>query len=111
MALSLVHQCCERGHKMYFVALWPVGPRMIEDSIDKVIRRHYPDLVYGEDFVNLGFKAGNEQVIKVMGIDLTTEFRTDVEGTAISNIPMMKGITSLEDFDLIAEISAGYPGA
>ena len=110
MASSLVHQCAERGQKMYFVSLWPVGPQMIEDAIAKVINRHYPDLVYGEDYVNLGFKAGNEQVIKVMGIDLTTEFRTDTKGTPLDQIPMMEGITTLENFDLIAEISAGYPG-
>lgn len=111
MSLSLVNQCAQKGHRMYFISLWPVGPQMIEESIDKVIKRFYPDLVYGQDYVNLGFKAGSEQVIKVMGIDLTTEFRTDVEGTMLSQIPMMEGITSLEDFDLIAEISAGYPGS
>ena len=111
MSASLVNQCSKRGHRMYFISLWPVGPQMIDDSIEKVIKRYYPNLVYGEDYVNLGFKAGNEQVIKVMGIDLTTEFRTDVEGTTLSKIPMMEGITSLEDFDLIAEISAGYPGS
>lgn len=110
MAISLVHQCAQRGLRMYFMSLWPVGPQMIEESITKVINRHYPKLVYGEDYVNLGFKAGNEQVIKVMGIDLTTEFRTDTKGTPLKQIPMMAGITSLEDFDLIAEISAGYPG-
>lgn len=110
MATSLVRQCCQQGHRMYFVSLWPVGPRLINESIEKVIKRHYPDMVYGKDYVNLGFKAGNEQVIKVMGIDLTTEFRTDSAGTPIASIPMMKGITSLDDFDLIAEISAGYPG-
>lgn len=110
MAISLVHQCAQRGLRMYFMSLWPVGPQMIDESISKVIDRHYPDLVYGEDYVNLGFKAGNEQVIKVMGIDLTTEFRTDTKGTPLQQIPMMKGMTSLEDFDLIAEISAGYPG-
>ena len=45
-----------------------------------------------------------------MGVDLTTEFRTDTKGTPLSEIPMMQGITSLEDFDLIVEVSAGYPG-
>lgn len=110
MAISLVHQCAERGVRMYFMSLWPVGPQMIDGAITKVIERYYPDLEYGEDYVNLGFKAGNEQVIKVMGVDLTTEFRTDVRGTPLSEIPMMDGITTLEDFDLIAEISAGYPG-
>lgn len=111
MAVSLVHQCAQKGHRMYFISLWPVGPQMIMDAVNKVIKVHYPEMVYGEDYVNLGFKAGNEQVIKVMGVDLTTEFRTDVEGTTLSQIPMMSGITNLEDFDLIAEISAGYPGS
>ena len=69
MSASLVNQCSKRGHRMYFISLWPVGPQMIDDSIEKVIKRYYPNLVYGEDYVNLGFKAGNEQVIKVMGID------------------------------------------
>src|SRR5262245_59832592 len=58
MATAFVHQCCEKRLKMYFMTLWPAGPPMIDKAIDRVIRADYPDLVYGEDYVNLGFKPG-----------------------------------------------------
>ncbi len=29
MATSFVRHCAEKGHKMYFMALWPVGPQMV----------------------------------------------------------------------------------
>ena len=34
MAISLVHQCAERGHRMYFIALWPVGRLVIRPFIN-----------------------------------------------------------------------------
>jgi len=110
MATSFVVHCAEKRHQMYFVALWPVGPQMIEDNINGVIRQHYPHLVYGEDYVNLGFKTGNEGVIKLLVNDLPRLFPTDRAGTPIGQIPMMRGIANILDMDLIANVSAGYPG-
>lgn len=111
MSTSFVHQCAEKGHKMYFMALWPVGEKMIQSTIDRVIKGYYPDLIYGTDYVNLGFKAGNEAVIKTIASDLKQYYPTDSKGTAISEIPMMNGIVNLGNFDLMLNVSAGYPGS
>ena len=111
MATSFVHQCAEKGQKMYFMALWPVGAQMIRSTIDRVITGYYPDLEYGKDYVDLGFKAGNEAVIKTIASDLAQYYPTDSRGTATSQIPMMQGINSLADFDLMLNVSAGYPGS
>lgn len=111
MATSFVHQCAEKGHKMYFMALWPVGAKMISGTIDRVIKAHYPDLEYGEDYVDLGFKAGNEAVIKTIASDLEQYYPTDARGTAIGEIEMMDGIVNLGNFDLLINVSAGYPGS
>ncbi len=110
MATAFTRHCCEKKHKMYFMALWPVGPQMIDDTIDRVIKRDFPDLVYGEDYVNIGFKSGQEGVIKVMVTDLRQLYTTDKKGTNIDSIPMMRGISKLEHFNLIINVSAGYPG-
>ncbi len=110
MATSWVRHCCEKKLKMYFMALWPVGPQMIDDNIDKVIKPDFPHLVYGEDYCNIGFKPGNEGVIKVIVTDLRELYTTDDRGTAIGNIPMMEGIHSVRDFELVINVSAGYPG-
>jgi len=112
MATAFVRHCAEKKVKMYFMALWPVGPQMVDDVIAKVIQGddRFKHLEYGRDFVNLGFKSGNEGVIKVIVTDLRQLYTTDTKGTPLDNIPMMAGIRSVQDFDLLINVSAGYAG-
>ena len=110
MATAFVRHCCEKKVKMYFLALWPVGPQMIEGTVEKVIKADFPHLVYGEDYVNLGFKSGNEGVIKVIVTDLRGLYTTDARGSNIDQIPMCKDIENLQNMKLIINISAGYAG-
>lgn len=110
MATAFVRHCCEKKLKMYFMALWPVGPQMVDDAINRVIKSDFSHLRYGEDFVNLGFKSGNEGVIKVIVTDMRQLYTTDSEGTSLDNIPMMKNIRSVQDFKLVINVSAGYAG-
>jgi len=111
MATAFTRHCALKGHKMYFMALWPVGPQMVTETIAKVITPEFPDLKYGRDFVNLGYKSGYEAVIKVIVTDLKQLYTTDNAGTAINNIEMMRNVRSLQDMDLIITVSAGYAGA
>ncbi|MCK5331282.1 MAG: hypothetical protein KAK01_07730, partial [Candidatus Marinimicrobia bacterium] len=60
MATTFTYHCAVKGLKMYFMALWPVGPQMVDERIEKIIHRDFPDMVYGEDYVNLGYKSGME---------------------------------------------------
>lgn len=110
MATAFVKHCAEKKLKMYFMALWPVGPQMVQNTIDKVIRADYPTLVYGEDYVSLGYKSGNEAVIRVITTNFRELYTTDSRGTAMQDIPMMKGIISVQQMKLIINVSAGYPG-
>ena len=110
MATAFTRHCCEKGHKMYFLALWPVGPQMIDNTIDNIIKQDYKDLKYGRDYVNLGFKSGGEGVIKVLATDLRQLYTTDDRGTGIDAIAMCRDITSLKDFAMIINLSAGTPG-
>ena len=110
MATAFVRHCCEKKLKMYFIGLWPIGPQMIDDNINKVIKADFPKLEYGKDYVNLGFKPGNEGVIKVIVTDLRELYTTDDKGTNVDQIEMMDGINSVQDFDLVINVSAGYVG-
>jgi len=111
MATSLVHQCAARGHKMYFIALWPLGPQLIEETIKRVIRADYPHLKDGVDYINFGYQAGNEAVMKVMLTDFVKAFPKTAGGGASGEVPMMNGVTRVSDFPLLITVSAGYPGA
>ena len=110
MATAFVRHACEKKLKIYFTALWPVGPQFIKNAERDVISRDFPEMVYGEDYVDLGFKTGNEGVIKLVANDLRTQYPQDARGTPIDDIPMMAGVASIRDFDVIMNVSAGYPG-
>lgn len=110
MATTFTYHCARKGLKMYFMALWPLGEQMINDNINKVIKEDFPDLEYGEDYINLGFKAGNEGVIKVVITDMKQLYTTDASGNDINGFPMMQGIENIQQMDLVCNVSAGYPG-
>jgi len=111
MATAFVRHCCEKKLKIYLMTLWPAGPVITDDVIDKVIVRDYPAMVYGEDYVNLGYKPGYEGVIKVIISNLKTLYSTDARGTNIDQIPMCRDISDIKSMKLIVNVSAGYPGA
>jgi hypothetical protein len=110
MATAFTLHCCKRGLKMYFLTLLPAGPQMIERSMNRIIRMDFPELVYGEDYVNLGFKSGNEGVVKVIVTDLRGLFLTDARGTNIDLIPMCRDVENIQEMDLIINVSGAYPG-
>jgi hypothetical protein len=110
MATAFVRHAAEKHLKMYFIALWPVGLQMIDETISRVIESDFPELVYGADYVTLGFKSGGEAVIKVIVTNIRELYTTDSRGTSVGEIPMMEGIENIQQMDLVINISAGYPG-
>ncbi|MEZ6055543.1 MAG: hypothetical protein R3C01_02450 [Planctomycetaceae bacterium] len=110
MATAFALQCCQKKARLYFITLIPVGPQMIDGTIEKVIKQDFPKMVYGEDYVNLGYKSGGEAVIKVIVTDLRSLYNTDARGTNIDQIPMCKDVKNLQQMDLIINVSGSYPG-
>lgn len=99
----------KRGHKVYVTCLWADGQFMAEEALEEVAVNEY-GLTYGEDYVLLGFRPGNEAVVKGIVSDLRKVFTIDAKGTKLAEIPMMEGINRFEDFDFLFSGSAGYPG-
>jgi len=110
MATAFALHCCKKKVKMYFLSLLPVGPQMIDETISGIVEKDFPDLVYGQDYVNLGYKSGYEGVIKVIITDLRGLYSTDARGTNIDQIPMCQDVESVQDMDLILSVSGSYPG-
>ncbi|MEM7228324.1 MAG: hypothetical protein AAF432_05840 [Planctomycetota bacterium] len=111
MATAMCRHACEKNFKMIFMSLFsPAAPQMVENTFDRVIESDFPDLVYGVDYCNLGYKAGEEAVIKVVATDIRSLFRTDQYGTSLDDLQIMQNIKSVQDCAIIINVSAGYPG-
>jgi len=111
MARALVRHCLSRGHRLCFMALWPEGQGMVNNIISGTIEPEFPDKVYGEDYVNLGYKAGGQGLINATLLSMRSMFTTDAAGVPVDNLPIMRGISSLRDFQLVMNFSAGKPGS
>ena len=110
MAFAVLRHCCEKNHKLYIMALWPTGQAQALRAIDLILEDEFPEKVYGTDYVHLGYKAGGYGLINTMLADLKKMYTTDIEGTAIDDIPMMRDVQTLRDFAFICNFSAGSPG-
>ena len=98
----------DRGHKIYITCLWPDGLYMAKDAL-KIINEEY-DLVEYEDYVLLGFRPGNEAIVKGLASDLRKVFTVDAAQNPINEIPMMEGVNNLNYCQFMFTGSAGYPG-
>jgi hypothetical protein len=110
MATAIVRHCVLRGHRICAMTLWPAGGPIIDGTMQDVLGDR-PDWTYGERWVNLGYRAGFEGVMKQMNSRVSLAYATDVRQTPLAEIPMLKGIMGIADFDLLVSISAGYAGA
>ena len=109
MTTSVLRHLFRNGHKVYIVCLWADGLFMAEEALEEVAVKEF-GLTYGEDYVLLGFRPGNEAVVKGIVSDIRKLYTIDARGTKVTEIPMMDGINKFEDFDFLFSASAGYPG-
>ena len=108
MTLGVMRQLLRSDHQIYITCLWPDGLYMALDALEEINQEF--ELVEYEDYVLLGFRPGNEAIVKGLASDLRKVYTVDSKGTMLADIPMMEGVNSLKDFQFIFTGSAGYPG-
>jgi len=108
MHLAAVRQLMRRNIKIIGIELYPAGVPLADDVM-RIVAAEYGKKI-GVDYVNLGYKVGNELVMSSMGTSIPKTFPVDSRGIPVSQIPIMKGIENFQQIDMIISISAGYPG-
>jgi hypothetical protein len=108
MALAFLRHCFDKKHKVIIMALWPQGAQLAVSAMEEMSREY--DLIYGEDYVNLGYKAGGAIVIKSMGSSIRDVFPEDMAGRPLAELPIMNGVKNLSDVAMVMDLSAGDPG-
>ncbi len=113
MADALMKFCLKKRLKIIIMGLWPQGPIQANIALQSAFEDDDIDAesyVYGIDYVNLGFQAGNEFVIQRMGSSFQDMFKKDYAGNRYIDLPLMRGIKNFNDIDFSINFSAGYPG-
>ncbi len=108
-ATAVIKHALEKKQKLICMALWPMGVKMCE-QIFATLEEEGIKPVYGEDWVNVGYKSGGAICLKALGKDFRKVFTQDTNGTLIENIPALKSVRNLQDFKYVMSFSAGVPG-
>ena len=110
MANAISRHCLEKGHKVIFMSLWATGQALLTQSLEEFILPGFPEKENLVDYVNIGYKAGNEGVLNVIITDFRKMFPTDVNSVPLDSIQVFDGIRSCKDLDLVVSLGGGKPG-
>ena len=109
MTRSALRHLFKKNCKVVITVLWNGGPGIVDETCRAVADEM--GKVYGVDWVNLGYKAGNEAVMVLMGQSIPNTFPTDMRGGRTVDYPIMRNVRNYSSFPLLVSISSGYPGA
>jgi len=118
MTIAAIRFCLDHDLKIIIMGLWPQGPQQANAALASVLGETPGEtttwkgktLVYGTDWVNLGYQAGYELLIQRMGSSIPAAFPRDFRGTPIAELPLMQGVQNFNNIDFAINVTAGYPG-
>lgn len=89
-----------------FAFNYPQGRDMGQRAVN-ALREKY-DYHYGTDFVNWGFRPPDaiEPLLKAAVRDIPGALGNDINGTPLSEVPVMQGIQSVDDIAIIIEVAS-----
>jgi hypothetical protein len=108
MTRTTLRQLFRKRCKVVVVVLYQGGARMVDGIVQDVARENRQ--VDGVDYVNLGYKAGNEAVMVLMGQSIPGIFPRDQNGRDVTRLPIMRSVRNYSSCALLVSISVGYPG-
>lgn len=106
-AKALMRHILQRGLKIVAVSFCDTGAPIFESSIADI---GLPEKQYGVDYVNLGYRAGEETALAAFATDIHKLFPSDYRGNDISSLPMMENIKTIKDVGLIVVVFSTQPG-
>ncbi len=110
MAEAMMRQCFLKKVRVIVSVFYPLGGLGLANSAVAKVTAEFPNLKYGEDYVNLGYKDGAAAVMRRLGDDIGGAFPTDVNGRPIGEIPMMRGIHDIRQVKLVFTAATGLIG-
>ena len=113
MGVAFMKYAFKHDLKVIIMGLWPQGPQQANQAIEAAMLDPLiaeKNLVYGVDYVNLGYQAGAEFVIQSMGSDFKRMFPLDDRHIAYDSLEILNDITNFSSIDFIFNLSAGKPG-
>ncbi len=104
MAIAVLRHCFDKEIRVIGVTLVDEAVLLAEELMREIGQEK--GAVYGEDYVLLGYRPGDIQVILGMGTEIASVFASDYTGKPLSEIPVMENITNYAQINLLLDLAA-----
>lgn len=100
-----------KNFKIVVIASWNQGPLVFDTLLDQMNPASTYGVVYGEDWIELGWIPGSETGMAALATDMWSQTPKDfLENRPLSEYPIMENIKTAEDIDLVVSFETGTPG-
>lgn len=103
----LRHLATREGVRVIALSFWAEGPMLADQAIAAY---QAAGKEYGIDCVNLGYCVGGEAAVARFAEDIVAAFPKDFKGVPTDSHPIMDGVRSAHDIELVVDFAAGSPG-
>lgn len=111
MEVAIIRHAFQRKVKIFTICFLETAAPLVDHAINTV-KKEFPDVQSGVDYINIGYKPGALflPIVLGMGDNIAEAVKTDAEGRQIANLPMMEGITNYNELNLVIETSGSSFG-
>ncbi len=110
MSAAILRHCFAKDLKVMIMAIFPLGGVNMAIREVERITSEYPDLEYGVDYVNLGYKDGGQAAMKAMAVSILEVFPGDVDGNETGPMPIMQEVRNYDDVEVVISLATGIIG-
>jgi len=105
MFRSFLRQCFRNNLKIVYTGHLAIGLPLAQFDLDMVTKEC--GAVYGEDYINLGYRPGYTAVMIGIGREIRDFFAVDYRGVLVDSFPIMKDVHNYSDIALIVDFAHG----
>jgi hypothetical protein len=117
MAIALLKHCFARNIPVVGVSFDPQGPGLaveafatVVDELNSYATNSSDSIMYGRDYVYLGWKSGRLAALLEMGESIVSVFPIDYSGDIVDSFPLMQRVKNYKDISIaIILAAADYP--
>ncbi len=117
MAISIITHCLKRKIPVIGISFDPQAPGLAIEAFNTVVnklnqeaRSAHDSIIYGNDYVYLGWKSGRIAALMEMGEKISNVFPRDYYNNLTDSLPLMQRITNYKNIAIaIILAAADYP--
>ncbi len=117
MAISIITHCLKKGIPVIGISFDPQAPGLAIEAFNSVVkslnqeaRSPHDSIIYGNDYVYLGWKSGRIAALMEMGEKISNVFPRDYYNNLTDSLPLMQRITNYKNIAIaIILAAADYP--